>query len=283
MTALPLGFGVSGTHGTPLVSRSSTIAMIERSFDLGVRLFDTAPAYGAGEAERRLGAAISAIGREKVRISTKAGLSSAGLARRIRDFSPGGIEASVTASLERLGVEGVDLLWLHGADGAELTGTLLDRLDALRRAGAFARLGAAGRGAELDAALDTGRFEALMAPVHPFLDEVESARLARAKALGLEVHAIETAGDAPSGVSAPRSAADLYKLAKVLRARLSGVSGRGRVSHADGLRAALARPEIDLALVTTTRPGHLVEAIEIAAAAARRADGRAGADPLNPA
>ncbi|MFW5661901.1 MAG: aldo/keto reductase, partial [Oceanicaulis sp.] len=85
MTALPLGFGVSGAHGTPLVSRNSTIAMIERSLESGVALFDTAPAYGAGEAERRLGLALREIGRDRVRISTKAGLSSAGLARRMRD------------------------------------------------------------------------------------------------------------------------------------------------------------------------------------------------------
>lgn len=43
-----LGFGVSGAHGTPLVRRADTVALIEQAVQLGVNVFDTAPAYGAG-------------------------------------------------------------------------------------------------------------------------------------------------------------------------------------------------------------------------------------------
>jgi aryl-alcohol dehydrogenase-like predicted oxidoreductase len=43
-----LGFGVSGAHGTPLVPASETLALIKAAVEGGVRVFDTAPSYGAG-------------------------------------------------------------------------------------------------------------------------------------------------------------------------------------------------------------------------------------------
>jgi aryl-alcohol dehydrogenase-like predicted oxidoreductase len=249
-----LGFGVSGAHGTPLVAGQATQRLIEAAFDCGVRLFDTAPAYGAGEAERRLGRALKAIPRHLAFVSTKAGIASDGFARRRRDFSPDAIEASLRASLVRLGVEGVDALLLHGPDPYELTDDLFARLAALKSAGAFATLGVAGLGPELDAAIATGRFDLMMAPVHPFIDAREEARLAAARARGMAVIAIQSAGDTPPPRRIPRRPADLYALARSLR---PAPQGRGRVDPVAGVRAALARPDVDSALITTTRRVHL--------------------------
>lgn len=253
-----LGFGVSGAHGTPLVRRSNTIALIEQAAAQGVSVFDTAPAYGNGEAERRLGSALKRLDRDGLHVMTKAGLASHGLAGRRRDFSPDSIEASVRTSLRRLGLDGVDTLFLHGPDPAELTHALFQRLGALQRAGAFRTLGVAGRGGELDAAINTGQFGAVMAPVHPYLDGSEVARLQAASNSGLTVFAIETAGDAPARRTAPRSAADLYKLVRSLR---GGRAGRGRTEALKGLEAACELAWVDCALMTTTRPAHLEQAI----------------------
>lgn len=256
-----IGFGVSGAHGTPLVRPAQTTALIHKAAALGLTVFDTAPAYGNGEAERRLGAALAGLDRDRLVISTKAGLFSHGLAGRRRDFRPEAIEASVRASLGRLKVEGVDLLFLHGPDPGELGGALFDRLDALRRSGAFVGLGVAGRGPELDAALQTGRFDALMAPVHSFLDPDEEARLARASAAGLAVFAIETAGDSPAPLTAPRRPADIYRLARGLRPT---APGRGRTGVVEGVRGALERREIACVLTTTTRAAHLRQSGQLA-------------------
>ena len=141
-----LGFGVSGAHGTRLVSRARTQALVAEAFDRGIRYFDTAPSYGAGECEHRLGRALRAFDGETLAISTKVGLSSHGLWGRRRDLSPEGVEDSLRASLGRLGREGVDLLILHGAAPHELHSDLLARLQALKRAGAYRWLGATGRG-----------------------------------------------------------------------------------------------------------------------------------------
>lgn len=248
-----IGFGVSGPHGTPLISRAETIALIEQAAGLGVTAFDTAPSYGAGEAERRLGEAVQRLGRDRLFLSTKAGLSSFGLAGRRRDFSADSIEASLRASLQRLGVDGVDALFLHGAAPEEWTPALLKRLSDLKSTGAFKTLGAAGRGPELDAAMETGAVQAVMAPVHPFLSDSENERIGRVGEAGLALFAVETAGDAPAPARAPRRLADFYALAKRLRAR----PGRGRISVGTGLSAALARAEVSCAIMTTTRSDHL--------------------------
>ena len=262
-----LGFGVSGAHGTPLLSRAKTLDLIEQAHSLGITAFDTAPAYGAGEAERRLGAALKRIGRDQVLVSTKAGLTSYGLAGRRRDFSPDGIEAGVRASLKRLDIDGADLVFLHGPDPRELTPQLFTVLDDLKRAGAFAALGVAGRGAELDAALETGRFEALMAPGHPFLDSTERHRLEAAAEAGVAVFAIETAGDQPAPLRAPRSPADLYKLARAARPQ---PSGRGRVSAVEGLRRACGWTAVACAMMTTTRSDHLRDGAALSGVASER-------------
>jgi len=261
-----LGFGVSGVHGSPLISRRETVRLIEAAYARGVRVFDTAPAYGAGEAERRLGLAAASLGAGRMFLTTKAGVFSAGLAARRRDFSPDAVEASVTASLSRLGVEGVDMLFLHGAGAHELTDALLTRLNALRQAGAFAALGAAGRGAELDAAIAEPCFDAVMAPVHPFLGPAETARLDQAAAAGKAVFAIETAGDAAAALRAPRRVSDLYTLARAVRSR---PVGRGRVTAPEGLSAALDRHEVSCALFTSSRTAHVAACASLASTATR--------------
>lgn len=250
----PLGFGVSGAHGTPLVSPSRTRALICDAIERGVRYFDTAPSYGAGACERRLGQALKASGRDDLIVSTKVGLSSSGLGRRRRDLSPESVEASLRGSLQRLEREGVDILILHGAAPHEMTPALFQRLKALKQSGAYRWLGATGRGVALDWALDTGWFDVLMAPVHPFLEAAETATLDRAASAGVGLIAIETAGDAPPALRPPRALPDLYPLAKRLR---GGSTGRGRISTPDGLQAALKRPGVISALFTTTRSAHL--------------------------
>lgn len=266
MSLLPsqLGFGVSGAHGTALVPPRDTLRLVHAAFAGGVRVFDTAPAYGAGEAEKRLGRALRELPRGEVFVATKAGVTSAGLARRIRDFSPAAIEASLNASLSRLGVEGVDGLILHGPDPAELTDALFARLDALKSAGAFRQLGVAGRGSELDAALATGRFQLLMAPVHPFIGDEACARLEAAKAGGAAVMGIEAAGAGPAPLRLPHKLADLYPLARALRSREAPAP---RVVMPGALADALGDGLADCVVMTTTRSTHLADNIAAANAA----------------
>ena len=127
----------------------------------GVRHFDTAPHYGLGLAESRLGAALRDRPRDEYVISTKVGRLLIPTPERAHllddeegfkvpaayerqwDFSRDGIMRSVDASLERLGLNDVDILYLHDPDGhweaASTTG--VDTLIELREQGVTHAIG----------------------------------------------------------------------------------------------------------------------------------------------
>lgn len=104
----PLGLGLASLRE---VEEAEAEALIETAWRLGIRHFDTAPHYGAGLSERRAGAALRAFPREQLVLSTKVGRTIG--AEPGFDFSRDGVEASLYASLERLGVDRVDVAYLH--------------------------------------------------------------------------------------------------------------------------------------------------------------------------
>ncbi|MCW5724065.1 MAG: aldo/keto reductase [Maricaulaceae bacterium] len=254
-----LGFGVSGPHASPAVSRAATITLVRRAVELGVTAFDTGPSYGDGEAERRLGAALKGLERDRLFVITKAGVSSnGGAGRRMRDFSPDGIERSLLDSLGRLGLDQADALMLHGPSPGDLTPALLDRVDALKARGLLRFTGVCGRGAELDAAIDTGRLDLLMAPLNAGLPAAALARFARAKAAGIGVIGIEAMSGARRDVRAPASLADLWYLARSVKQVVTGAAPAAATTDpAEALAWALGRPDADCVLIQTTRLAHL--------------------------
>ena len=90
---------------------------IRRAFDEGVTFFDTAQAYGFGQSEQLLSAALSGVPREQVVIATKGGLrpTDGGL---VRDASARWIREGVDASLRALGTDYVDLYQVQWPDPA---------------------------------------------------------------------------------------------------------------------------------------------------------------------
>ena len=114
------------------VSDDDARATVDAAWDLGVRYFDTAPHYGLGLSERRVGTAVRARPRDDFVVSTKVGrllepqptvegIDDDGFAvpathRRVFDFSRDGIRRSFTESLDRLGLERVDIVYLHDPD-----------------------------------------------------------------------------------------------------------------------------------------------------------------------
>jgi D-threo-aldose 1-dehydrogenase len=97
----------------------TAVATARRAVDAGVTFLDTAPFYGLGESESRLGAALSGR-REGLVIATKVGrLLEAGPVGELQarfDFSYDAVRASLDTSLERLGVDRVDVVHIHDPD-----------------------------------------------------------------------------------------------------------------------------------------------------------------------
>jgi D-threo-aldose 1-dehydrogenase len=100
-------------------------AVVDRAWELGVRYFDTAPRYGAGLAERRLGAALRGRPRDAFVVSTKVGRllrpgrsEWAGAPALVDyfDFSHDATLRSLEESLGRLGLDRVDIAFVHDPD-----------------------------------------------------------------------------------------------------------------------------------------------------------------------
>ncbi len=89
---------------------------VRRSYENGIRFFDTAPLYGAGEAERRLGEALRGIPRDNVVIQTKIGRILRPDRSIYFDYSRDGVMKSIEASLKRLGMDRVDIVLVHDPD-----------------------------------------------------------------------------------------------------------------------------------------------------------------------
>ncbi|MEU0498995.1 aldo/keto reductase [Mycobacterium sp. NPDC006124] len=103
----------------------TSIATIGHAVDVGVTLFDTADQYGAGHNEVLLGRGIAGR-RDEVQIATKFGIDrSSGDDKRVHRGDPPYVKRSCEASLLRLGVDHVDLYYLHRPpDNAEIEDTV---------------------------------------------------------------------------------------------------------------------------------------------------------------
>jgi D-threo-aldose 1-dehydrogenase len=142
------------------VSDDDARGAVDRAWQLGVRYFDTAPHYGLGLSERRLGAALASHPRDAYVLSSKAGrllepvdrvrgLDDGGFVvpathRRVFDFSRDGILRSVAGSLERLAVDRLDVVYLHDPDDyiTDVLATGYPALAALRDEGVVRAVGA---------------------------------------------------------------------------------------------------------------------------------------------
>jgi D-threo-aldose 1-dehydrogenase len=144
LTVTRLGFGSASIGGLFMaVTDDEALATVRRAWDLGIRYFDTAPLYGYGDAERRIGEALRAEPRETFVLSTKVGrLVRApgdlrpgdeldrqrrgdtddafyvrnGDDRLVFDYSADGVRRSIGESLGRLGLDRIDVALIHDPD-----------------------------------------------------------------------------------------------------------------------------------------------------------------------
>lgn len=125
-----LGFGCSSRWSQPSFPEGEALAILDAAVANGITHFDTAPSYALGE--QRLGLFLRRHGANGLVLSTKVG-TEAGDHRR--SFDPTRMQASFEASLARLGVASVDILYLHGPAAADLNPTTFCFFDALKAAG----------------------------------------------------------------------------------------------------------------------------------------------------
>lgn len=157
-----LGFGGAPLGGLfSAVSEAEARAALEAAWDAGVRYFDTAPLYGFGLSEQRFGAFLQTKPRDEFVLSTKVGRlleparggpSAGGLAPFLGalpndaffDFSADAVRQSLESSLTRLGLDRVDIAYIHDPDDdfAAAAGQAYPALHELRAQGVVGAIGA---------------------------------------------------------------------------------------------------------------------------------------------
>jgi D-threo-aldose 1-dehydrogenase len=117
-----LGLGCSGLARSETVEEA--IQTFQTAMNQGINYIDTAPLYGRGRSETRLGKALQDFDREDIVISTKVGrllqptdnYEEGPEYSPIHDYSRKAVASSWASSLERLGVDSVDILFIHDPD-----------------------------------------------------------------------------------------------------------------------------------------------------------------------
>ena len=196
-----LGFGSAPIGGLfREIDDDEAARTVERAWALGIRYFDVAPLYGYGTAERRLGAVLRDRPRDDYVVSTKVGrlvrpadrippgadidrqaldgrpdafYAGTGGRRIVFDYSADGVVRSIEESLERLGLDRIDMAFIHDPDDhwqAAIEGAY-PALHRLREQGVVRAIGAGmnqaamlarfARETEMDVFLVAGRYTLL--------------------------------------------------------------------------------------------------------------------------
>ncbi|MGB3327419.1 MAG: aldo/keto reductase [Thermomicrobiales bacterium] len=253
-----LGFGSSGMS-RDWVSDLTAQGAFDAAWDAGIRYLDTAPFYGTGRSEVLLGRALQGIPRDDYILSTKVGRSVLG-APTIReagtgwefDFSADAIKRSIDESLARLGLDRIDLLYIHDANGHvdQVIEETFPVLADLRAQGVIGAIGAGlttvdpflrfARELEMDWFLVAGRYSLLVMDGLPAL-----LPLAQEKGIGVVV-AQTLAGGLIAGQTNPRLFyAPLTEETEARVARIAAVCARYDVpTAAAAIQFPLAHPAV---------------------------------------
>jgi D-threo-aldose 1-dehydrogenase len=186
-----LGLGTAPLAGLyEEVAEEQALQVIERAWETGIRHFDTAPLYGHGHAEIRLGKALHDKPRDEFVLASKVGrllradappepgqlFRGVPAVNPVFDFSYDGVMRSVDESLERLQLERIDILHIHDPDNhfEEALHGAYRALDRLRSEGVIRAVGAGMNQAEMLVSFAReGNFDCfLLAGRYTLLDQV---------------------------------------------------------------------------------------------------------------
>lgn len=117
LTVAPISFGSAPIANLYTeIPEKQAIETIQYVLEAGINFIDTAPHYGAGMAEDRIGTALLGVNRQDYVIETKVGLLLTPDGERIYDYSADGVLRSLEASLKRMNLDYVDSLLIHDFD-----------------------------------------------------------------------------------------------------------------------------------------------------------------------
>jgi len=137
-----IGLGCASFWGKKIFNETDAIRLVHAAADNGVTFFDTGSSYSGGNAEPRLGRALAGLkNRNELIVATKAGTRLGERGKLYKDWAPASVRQSVEDSLQRLKLDAIPLLQLHGPQIENLTDDLLETLTRLKREGKIRHLG----------------------------------------------------------------------------------------------------------------------------------------------
>lgn len=275
------------------VSDENAHGSLQAAWDGGIRYFDTAPHYGLGLAERRLGEFLAGHPREEYLVSTKVGrllepnpdytpgdrdLADAydveATSRRRWDASAEGIRRSLEESLERLGLDHVDILYLHDPDVYDVDSALRTGIPALidlREEGLVRAIGVGTNSDDaaatilaeypIDLVMMAGRYTLLEQPAASTVLPGLNAREARMVAVGIFNSGLLARAEVPEDTTYNYESAPEALLAKA-RELASICRDFGTELPTAALQFPLRQPLVSSIVLGASKPGHVRENLE---------------------
>jgi len=276
-----IGLGCASYWAKPGFSEKQARAVLETALNCGITLFDTGASYSAGHAELRLGRLLRELQAEPdgLLIGTKVGTVSDSRGRLKKDFRPESITRQLEQSLQRLELDRIGLLQLHGPEPSDLSDELLKALEQFKTQGKVELLGINAHQHSIRTCIGREPFDVLM----PFISLLELDHDQLAEQAEQTGQGVLAAGPLARMLFAPplqqwlRQPSGWWYLARALRhpslipwQRIRAL--RSILKHTDWSAAQLAlawvleQPGVSCAVFGTTRPVHI---LELAAASQR--------------
>lgn len=264
-----------GTMGMNFKNEESSVRTIQTAVENGIQIFNTGDFYQRGESQVILGRALKNVPREDCFVSLKFGVTF-GLTGATLDVRPGNIRPQLTAALDKLGMQYVDLYQPARQDLSIPVEDLMTELVKLKEEGLIREIGLS----EVDA--DTLRRAHKIHPIHTveveyslLNREIEQGLIQTAEELGVQVavygavgHGVLTEKVLDGGLSNPMHARGILSpLHK--KHNLEILNAFGEIAKKQGLtmsELALAWTQAKyrhiLSLIGTTSPEHLLSALQ---------------------
>jgi D-threo-aldose 1-dehydrogenase len=281
-----IGFGSAALANGPdwdwttSISEAQAVECIQVAYARGIRFFDTAPSYGMGEAERRLGIGLKGLPRDTFIVATKVGYTcdSAGIHY---DYSREGVLRSLDASLKKLHLDHVDILHIHDPDHHihQVLKETFPVLAELREQGVIGKISAGmnqwqvplqlAQEAEFDLFMIAGRYTLLEQGALPLLDYCAAHKI------DILAAAIYNSGILATGVHHPHARYNHAPVPAEIRARTAAIQTIcdtfGVSLHAAATQFPLAHAAVRSAVVgfqTTQEIEQCLNALQVSIPAA---------------
>ena len=175
VSVLVLGTWVTGGWAWGGADESESLKAILRALELGINFVDTAPVYGFGRSERIVGTSLERVGRTReIVIATKCCLEWDEKENIRRNASPARIQQEIDQSLERLGLDYIDLYQIHWPDTKTPFETSMETMLRLQEKGKIRYVGVSNFNREqIMACQHVGQVHSLQPPYNLFERETE--------------------------------------------------------------------------------------------------------------